>query len=72
MTLANTQQTTSTIRSARNCRSSHRRKRGLRRLEIQNSRRLINPRTVERVAEARLPTDFGEFRIIGYRSLNSE
>ena len=22
-----------------------------------------------RVAEARLPTDFGEFRIIGYRSL---
>jgi 3,4-dihydroxy 2-butanone 4-phosphate synthase/GTP cyclohydrolase II len=28
-------------------------------------------RTVERVAEARLPTDFGEFRIIGYRSLNS-
>jgi 3,4-dihydroxy 2-butanone 4-phosphate synthase/GTP cyclohydrolase II len=28
-------------------------------------------KTVERVAEARLPTDFGEFRIIGYRSLNS-
>jgi GTP cyclohydrolase II len=27
--------------------------------------------TVERVAEARLPTEFGEFRIIGYRSLNS-
>jgi 3,4-dihydroxy 2-butanone 4-phosphate synthase/GTP cyclohydrolase II len=26
---------------------------------------------VERVAEARLPTEFGEFRIIGYRSLNS-
>jgi 3,4-dihydroxy 2-butanone 4-phosphate synthase/GTP cyclohydrolase II len=26
---------------------------------------------VERVAEARLPTDFGEFRIIGYRSLDS-
>ena len=23
------------------------------------------------MAEARLPTDFGEFRIIGYRSLNS-
>ena len=32
---------------------------------------LANPRTVERVAEARLPTDFGEFRIAGYRSLNS-
>jgi 3,4-dihydroxy 2-butanone 4-phosphate synthase/GTP cyclohydrolase II len=31
----------------------------------------MNSRTVERVAEARLPTDFGEFRIIGYRSLNS-
>ncbi len=29
-------------------------------------------RTVERVAEARLPTDFGEFRIAGYRSLNSD
>ena len=26
---------------------------------------------MERVAEARLPTDFGEFRIIGYRSLTS-
>jgi len=30
------------------------------------------PRTVVRVAEARLPTDFGEFRIAGYRSLNSD
>ncbi len=28
-------------------------------------------RTVERAAEARLPTEFGEFRIIGYRSLQS-
>lgn len=27
--------------------------------------------TVERVAEARLPTEFGEFRILGYRSLLS-
>lgn len=34
--------------------------------------RHISPRTVERVAEARLPTEFGEFRIIGYRSLNSD
>src|SRR3712207_5593821 len=33
---------------------------------------LVNPRTVERVSEARLPTDFGEFRIIGYRSLTSD
>jgi len=29
------------------------------------------PRTVERVAEARLPTEIGEFRIIGFRSLIS-
>ncbi|HKG61047.1 MAG TPA: GTP cyclohydrolase II [Pyrinomonadaceae bacterium] len=28
--------------------------------------------SVERVAEARLPTETGEFRIIGYRSLGSE
>ena|SRR5215213_270452 len=34
-------------------------------------RTLTRPRTVEFVAEARLPTDFGEFRIAGYRSLNS-
>jgi GTP cyclohydrolase II len=67
----NTQQTTSTINSATNRRSSYRRRRGPGVLEIQNSRRFINPRTVARVAEARLPTDFGEFRIIGYRSLNS-
>ncbi|PYS74269.1 MAG: GTP cyclohydrolase II [Acidobacteria bacterium] len=31
----------------------------------------VQPRTVDRVAEARLPTEFGEFRIVGYRSLNS-
>jgi 3,4-dihydroxy 2-butanone 4-phosphate synthase/GTP cyclohydrolase II len=30
--------------------------------------RLQNERLVHRVAEARLPTDFGEFRIIGYRN----
>jgi 3,4-dihydroxy 2-butanone 4-phosphate synthase / GTP cyclohydrolase II len=28
-------------------------------------------KTVERVAEARLPTEMGEFRLIGYRSLDS-
>ena len=27
--------------------------------------------TVRRIAEARLPTEFGEFRIVGYRSLSS-
>lgn len=31
----------------------------------------VAPRTVERVAEARLPTETGEFRIIGFRSLIS-
>jgi len=29
-------------------------------------------RTVERVAEARLPTEMGEFRLLGYRSLISD
>lgn len=29
-------------------------------------------KTVERVADAKLPTEFGEFRIIGYRSLTSD
>jgi GTP cyclohydrolase II len=29
------------------------------------------PRSIERIAEAILPTDFGEFRIVGYRSLTS-
>ena len=54
------------------CRSGHsRRGRDLSVLGQENPRRLINSRTVERVAEARLPTEFGEFRIIGYRSLNS-
>jgi len=30
--------------------------------------RPIRERTVERLAEAQLPTEFGEFRIVGYRS----
>lgn len=32
----------------------------------------VQPKTVERVAEAKLPTESGEFRIIGYRSLVSD
>ena len=67
----NAQQTTSTTRSARNCRSSYDGGRDSNVVELKNVRRLMNSRTVERVAEARLPTDFGEFHIIGYRSLNS-
>ena len=37
-----------------------------------NRSQRIHRTTVERVAEARLPTEFGEFRIIGYRSLKSD
>lgn len=69
---ANAQQSKSTIIGTRNCRSSfspiHR---AFRVLDRNNSRRRVNSRTVERVAEARLPTDLGEFRIIGYRSITS-
>lgn len=35
-------------------------------------RKFFKKRTVERVAEALLPTEFGEFRLIGYRSLDSD
>ncbi len=66
----NAQQTTSTVRSVRNRRSSYGQRRDSNVVEIK-IRGLMNPRTVERVAEARLPTDFGEFRIFGYRSVNS-
>src|SRR5215813_11018681 len=38
-----------------------------------NATTLNNGQTsVERVAEAKLPTDLGEFRLIGYRSLVSD
>ena len=40
--------------------------------EIASSNGRIQPRSVERVAEANLPTESGEFRIIGYRSLISD
>ncbi len=39
--------------------------------EIAFDRTCAPHKTIERVAEARLPTKFGEFRIIGYRSLVS-
>lgn len=38
---------------------------------IPSNKTNIKQRTVERVAEARLPTERGDFRIIGFRSLNS-
>jgi 3,4-dihydroxy 2-butanone 4-phosphate synthase/GTP cyclohydrolase II len=40
-------------------------------LQTKKFRPFTKTRTVKREAEARLPTDFGEFRIIGYRSLDS-
>lgn len=40
--------------------------------EIASGNRRVSPRSVERVAEANLPTESGEFRIIGYRSLTSD
>jgi 3,4-dihydroxy 2-butanone 4-phosphate synthase/GTP cyclohydrolase II len=38
---------------------------------IPSSSTHVAQSTVERVAEAKLPTEVGEFRIIGFRSLNS-
>src|SRR5215212_8378328 len=44
----------------------------LRLIHLSNtSERRVEQKTVERVAEARLPTETGEFRIIGFRSLIS-
>ncbi len=42
---------------------------GLRLIPCSNTN--VTPASVARVAEARLPTERGEFRIIGFRSLNS-
>jgi GTP cyclohydrolase II len=72
MISTNLRQGTPTIVGARDCRSSLSRTRGvLRVVDPSNLSEAMNSGTVERVAEARLPTDYGEFRIIGYRSLNS-
>jgi GTP cyclohydrolase II len=74
--LSNVQESTSTIMRARDCRSTYSRRPGpgvvfdLNASPL-NHHRFMNSRTVERVAEARLPTEFGEFQIIGYRSLIS-
>src|SRR5688572_8809760 len=40
--------------------------------EIASSNKRVQAESVERVAEARLPTESGEFRIVGYRSLISD
>jgi GTP cyclohydrolase II len=68
------QKATSTVMRSRDRRSSY--NPGLGRASVLKGspldlQRRNSPVTAERVAEARLPTEFGEFRIIGYRSLNS-
>jgi 3,4-dihydroxy 2-butanone 4-phosphate synthase/GTP cyclohydrolase II len=77
MMLPNAQSARSNIIRTRDQRSSCNRGRGSGGVhDLQDSKlarhELMHPRTVERVAEACLPTEFGEFRIIGYRSLNSD
>ena len=72
MVSATMQEATSTNIRAKDCRSAYiQRCQSLNVLDTKQSRRLTTSRTVERVAEALLPTELGEFRIIGYRSLTS-
>ncbi|HKO62080.1 MAG TPA: GTP cyclohydrolase II [Pyrinomonadaceae bacterium] len=67
---SNAKPATSTVMRVRDCRSTYPRE--PRRVLNPNARpRLLRSATVERVAAARLPTECGEFRIIGYRSLIS-
>ena len=75
MVLANPQNATLTTTRARDCRSSYTSQARGAVLALNASRlkrrRPMKLKTVERVAEARLPTELGEFRIIGYRSLTT-
>lgn len=76
--LANAQGKTPAAMRLKDCRSAYgRRRRSRLALDLKASQRrpqhhFTKSRTIERVAEARLPTDFGDFLIIGYRSLNSD
>jgi 3,4-dihydroxy 2-butanone 4-phosphate synthase/GTP cyclohydrolase II len=75
--LPNGQQTKSTIsRSVDHLSCYHRRREDSPLTNMKDSAhdrlQLTTPSTVERVAEAGLPTEFGEFRIIGYRSRTSD
>jgi 3,4-dihydroxy 2-butanone 4-phosphate synthase/GTP cyclohydrolase II len=74
--LATAQETTTTAMRSRNCHPAQ--SQGdlsnavlERRPSRRNDEPFVRSTTVERVAEARLPTDYGEFSIIGYRSRNS-
>ena len=69
---SNAKQTTSAIIRVEDCRSTFSPTRGLFRVLLPiGPPRFLRLGTVERVAQARLPTEYGEFRIFGYRSLNS-
>lgn len=69
---ANLQEATSGNIHATDPRSSYiQRCQGLSALDTNESHRPTTSHTVERVADALLPTELGEFRIIGYRSLIS-
>jgi 3,4-dihydroxy 2-butanone 4-phosphate synthase/GTP cyclohydrolase II len=75
--MLNAQKMPSTINGSRDRRASYKRERGSGvaldpKVSSLIRHQLVNQRTVERVAEACLPTEFGEFRIIGYRSLTSD
>jgi GTP cyclohydrolase II len=69
MMLANAQKVKSTVMQARDCRSAYSTRLGNVREPALNSCPSIYSKTIERVTEARLPTKFGDFRIIGYRAL---
>lgn len=69
---ANLHEATSTNIRATDWQSSYlRRCQSLSAVDTKERRRLMTSSTVERVTEALLPTELGEFYIIGYRSLNS-
>ena len=67
MVLANPQKATLTTTRATDCRSAYRRQVPGVVLNLNASRlkrrRIVKSKTVERVAEARLPTELGEFRL---------
>ena len=67
----------STVDAPRNARFSYKRKWELAKAptprgSILTRAQQVMPRTIERVAQAQLPTEFGAFCIIGYRSLTSD
>jgi len=76
MVFAKPQKTTSTVTRLQDPRSTYRRQDSRVVFDLNASRlnrlHLRKSRTVEQVTEARLPTELGEFRIIGYQSLTTK